>query len=128
MQEVRLAFIGFGNVAQGLTQILLEKGEFYAQKYGVHFLITAIADPVKGNAFHPDGLSPSELLAAARALGDAGLLPLRHAQRKRARLLPVDQAGGRAARRARRNARGDIAHAVAGHNAQQQHGAHAAQV
>jgi len=26
MNEVRLAFIGFGNVAQGFTQILLEHG------------------------------------------------------------------------------------------------------
>ncbi len=78
MQEVRLAFIGFGNVAQGLTQILLEKGEFYAQKYGVHFLITAIADPVKGNAFHPDGLSPAELLAAAQKPGGLKNLPGEH--------------------------------------------------
>jgi homoserine dehydrogenase len=66
MKEVRLAFIGFGNVAQGLTQILLEQGEFYAQKYGVSFLVTAIADPIKGNAFNPDGLAPAALLEAAQ--------------------------------------------------------------
>ncbi len=65
MDEVRLAFIGFGNVAQGLTQILQEQEEVYANKYGVNFLITAISDPLKGNAFNPDGLSPASLLEAA---------------------------------------------------------------
>lgn len=62
MKEVRLALIGYGNVAQGLTQILHDRGDEYAQKYGVHFIITAICDPVKGTAFDPDGLSPALLL------------------------------------------------------------------
>ncbi len=75
MEEVRLAFIGFGNVAQGLTQILLEKGDFYEQKNGVKFIITAIADPLKGNAFHPDGLSPASLLEAAKKPGALKNLP-----------------------------------------------------
>ena len=75
MIEVRLAFIGFGNVAQGLTQILQEKEELYAQKFGVRFLITAIADPIKGNAFNPDGLSPASLLEAAQKPGGLKNLP-----------------------------------------------------
>jgi homoserine dehydrogenase len=69
MNEVRLAFVGFGNVAQGLTQILNQCADQYAQKYGVHFLITAIADLQKGTAFDPDGLSPADLLAAVQLPG-----------------------------------------------------------
>lgn len=75
MKEVRLAFIGFGNVAQGLTQILHEHKETYAKKYGVHFLITAIADPIKGNAFNPDGLLPASLLEAVQKPGALKNLP-----------------------------------------------------
>ncbi len=66
MKEVCLAFIGFGNVAQGLTKILQEKGEEYERKYGMRLLITSVTDPVKGNAFDPDGLSPASLLEAAQ--------------------------------------------------------------
>lgn len=78
MKEVRLAFIGFGNVAQGLTQILHDQKETYAKKYGVHFLISAIADPVKGNAFNPDGLSTASLLEAAQKPGALKNLPGEH--------------------------------------------------
>lgn len=75
MREIRLAFIGFGNVAQGLTQILQEQEETYAKKFGVQFLITAIADPIKGNAFNPDGISPANLLEAAQKPGVLKNLP-----------------------------------------------------
>ncbi len=75
MDEVRLAFIGFGNVAQGLTQILQEQEEVFAKKYGLNFLITAITDPLKGNAFHPDGLSPASLLETVRQSGGLKSLP-----------------------------------------------------
>jgi homoserine dehydrogenase len=75
MNEVRLAFIGFGNVAQGLTQILQEKGDLYAQKFGINFIITAIADPIKGNAFNPDGLSPASLIEAVQKPGGLRNLP-----------------------------------------------------
>ncbi len=66
MIEVSLAFIGFGNVAQGLTQILRDQGENYAKKNGIRFLICAITDPLKGNAFDPNGIAPESLLAAAQ--------------------------------------------------------------
>lgn len=75
MIEVGLAFIGFGNVAQGFTQILEQKGEEYAKKYGIKFLISAIADPIKGTAFDPEGLSPTELLEAVQKTGSLDSLP-----------------------------------------------------
>lgn len=78
MKEVALAFIGFGNVAQGLTQILLQNEEEHAKKYGIRFLITAITDPLKGTAFDPDGLSPASLLEAAQKPGGLNSLPGTH--------------------------------------------------
>lgn len=69
MKEIRLALIGFGNVAQGLTQILLEQEEFFATQYGVKIDINAITDPIKGTAFDPDGISPASLLEAVKHPG-----------------------------------------------------------
>lgn len=66
MDEVRLALIGFGNVAQGLTQILLEDGDKFARERGLRILITAIADPIKGSAFNEEGLDPAALLESIR--------------------------------------------------------------
>lgn len=78
MKEVRLAFIGFGNVAQGLTQILLEEGDEIAQKHGVRFLISSVTDSFKGNAFNPDGLEPAALLEALSQPGALKSLPGDH--------------------------------------------------
>jgi homoserine dehydrogenase len=69
MEEVRLALIGYGNVAQGLTQILLDEGDKFARERGLRFLITAIADPLKGSAFNEDGLDLAGLLASVREHG-----------------------------------------------------------
>jgi homoserine dehydrogenase len=69
MDEVRLALIGYGNVAQGLTQILLDEGEKIAKEHGLRCLICAIADPLKGNAFNEEGLDPAELLASVKQYG-----------------------------------------------------------
>ncbi|NLG96937.1 MAG: homoserine dehydrogenase [Chloroflexi bacterium] len=64
MQEVRLALIGFGNVAQGLVQILHQRGEQFARQYGIEFLITAITDRNRGSAFDPNGIPTASLLEA----------------------------------------------------------------
>ncbi|MCX6081823.1 MAG: homoserine dehydrogenase, partial [Chloroflexi bacterium] len=64
MQTVRLALIGFGNVGQGLAQILLERGNSYAEKQGLRFMIVAVNDLVRGCAFDPQGLDLADLLQA----------------------------------------------------------------
>lgn len=62
MQTVRLALIGLGNVGQGLVQILLERGDSYAENLGLRFLIVAVNDLVRGSAFNPNGLNLTTLL------------------------------------------------------------------
>jgi homoserine dehydrogenase len=52
----KLAFIGFGTVGQGLTEILLEKKEKLSKKYDFEFTIVAISDLVKGSVYDKNGL------------------------------------------------------------------------
>ena len=62
MQTVRLALIGFGNVGQGFVQILLERGDSYAENLGLRFVIVAVNDLVRGSAFNPEGLDLQTIL------------------------------------------------------------------
>ena len=64
MQSVRLALIGFGNVGQGLAQILLERGQSYADQFGLRFSIVAVNDLLRGCAYDPQGLDLAALLQA----------------------------------------------------------------
>jgi homoserine dehydrogenase len=78
MREVNLAFIGYGNVAQGLPRILQPQQAAYEKAFGLRFLITAITDPSKGTAFDPDGLNPTNLLDAVEKTGTLEQLPCAH--------------------------------------------------
>lgn len=61
----KLAFIGFGVVGQGLTEILNKKREYLKKKYGFEYSITAVSDFKKGAAYNPEGLDPDKLLELA---------------------------------------------------------------
>lgn len=78
MKDIKLALVGFGNVAQGLVQILAQDGPRYAQEYGLNFCITSIADPIKGTLFAPNGVQPAELLAAMATPGGLASLAYDH--------------------------------------------------
>ncbi|MFQ5855492.1 MAG: homoserine dehydrogenase [Anaerolineae bacterium] len=67
MHTYRLALIGFGTVGQGLAQILRDRGDVLAQRFGAEFQIVAISDLLKGSVFNPAGLEPAELLDAIQA-------------------------------------------------------------
>jgi len=58
----KLAFIGFGTVGQGLTEILLEKNQMLADKYNFHFKIVAISDIMKGSVYDENGLDMAKIL------------------------------------------------------------------
>lgn len=60
-REVRLGLIGFGNVGQGLAQIIKESHDDYQNKFGLNFKITAISDAHLGSLYNPNGLDISEL-------------------------------------------------------------------
>jgi homoserine dehydrogenase len=69
MRTYRLAVIGFGNVGQGLAQILAERGADLRNRFGVDARIIAVSDIRLGSVYDPGGLSPTALLDAIRRDG-----------------------------------------------------------
>jgi homoserine dehydrogenase len=60
---MRLVFVGFGTVAQGLSELLIEKKDELDQRYGFDWKVTGIVDTLKGSAYHPGGLDLAEIIA-----------------------------------------------------------------
>ena len=58
----KLAFIGYGTVGQGLTEILLEKKEMLAEKYDFHYTVVAVSDIMKGSVYDENGLDMNKIL------------------------------------------------------------------
>lgn len=72
---MKLAFIGFGVVGQGLAQILHEKKSRLAQAYSFEAQIVAISDLMKGSLYHPDGLDIPTLLKTVEETGRLDAYP-----------------------------------------------------
>ena len=68
MRDIRLAMTGFGNVGQGIAQLILEHSLDYQRRYGVRLVLTGVADR-GGGVVQKDGLEPAALLAAKREHG-----------------------------------------------------------
>lgn len=74
MKTYRLDLIGFGNVGQGLAQILRDQGAALAERYGVEFKIVAVSDFVLGSLYDSEGLDPALLLQTVAKDGHLGNL------------------------------------------------------
>ena len=61
----KLALIGFGTVAKGLCEILLEKKSYLKNKYNFDYSIVAVADFAYGNTFNSEGLDVELMLDQA---------------------------------------------------------------
>ncbi len=59
---MRLLFIGFGTVAQGLSELLLEKRNELRQRHGLDWKVTGITDMLKGSAHNPEGLDLEQIM------------------------------------------------------------------
>ncbi len=68
--EYRLALIGFGNVGQGLAEILSQKASLLREKFDADIRIVAICDLYKGSIANADGLDPEALLKHVNNKGD----------------------------------------------------------
>ncbi len=75
VRNVRLGLVGFGNVGQGLAQILRDNAGDYALTYGLNFVIVAVADAIKGCVYDPQGLDAGSLLDKVAADGNFKGLP-----------------------------------------------------
>ena len=62
----KLAFIGFGVVGQGLTEILLEKEDMLAEKYDFRYTVVAISDIMKGSVYDENGLDMEKILSMVK--------------------------------------------------------------
>jgi len=60
--KIKLAIIGFGNVGQGLAQILVDKEQFYKQAFNTEFVVVAVCDFIMGSLYNPEGLAIQDLL------------------------------------------------------------------
>jgi homoserine dehydrogenase len=64
-----LAFIGFGNVGQGLARILVNKKAFLRAEYGFEFKTVAVSDIRKGSILDEEGVDLERLLQLAKETG-----------------------------------------------------------
>ena len=62
---MRLLFLGFGTVGQGLAELLLAKRDELKKRYGFDWKVTGIADTLKGNAYDPTGIDLAKALGTA---------------------------------------------------------------
>jgi len=62
-----LAFIGFGTVGQGLTEILLDKKEMLLEKYDFSYDVVAISDIMKGSVYDKNGLNLKKILKLVKS-------------------------------------------------------------
>jgi homoserine dehydrogenase len=62
-----LAFVGYGTVGQGLTEILLEKKEMLSEKYDFDCDIVAISDIMKGSVYDKNGLDMKKILKLVKS-------------------------------------------------------------
>ncbi len=59
---MRLLFVGFGTVAQGLAELLIEKRDELDRTYGLDWTVTGIVDMLKGSAYNPNGIDLEEIM------------------------------------------------------------------
>ena len=73
--EYKLALIGFGNVGQGLAEILARKASLLREKFEVDIRIVAVCDLYKGSIANADGFDPQALLNHIGEMGDLTEFP-----------------------------------------------------
>jgi len=64
---MRLLYVGFGTVAQGLSELLIEKKDELMVRHGFDWKVTGIVDMLKGSAQDPNGLDLEEIMAMVAA-------------------------------------------------------------
>lgn len=67
--EFKLAFAGFGVVARGLCEILLEKEEMLRERYGMEWKVVAISDFKLGSVADENGIDIKKLLETVSSGG-----------------------------------------------------------
>ncbi len=71
---MRLLFIGFGTVVQGLSELIIQKQEQLKAEYDLDLTVVGISDMFKGSLYSPNGIDLKQALEAVRN-GDLKSLP-----------------------------------------------------
>lgn len=71
---MRLLFVGFGTVVQGLSELMIQKEAQLKKEYGLDLKVIGISDMLKGSVLEPEGIDLSQALEAAKN-GDLKSLP-----------------------------------------------------
>ncbi|UCE39947.1 MAG: homoserine dehydrogenase [Candidatus Aminicenantes bacterium] len=72
---MRLLFIGFGTVGQGLAEHLVRKKDLLSNMYGLNIQVVGIADKIKGSITNPEGINLPDALEKVGGGGDLSDLP-----------------------------------------------------
>ncbi len=64
---MKLLFVGFGTVGQGLAELILEKEEQLKKNFGLNYSVVGISDELKGSLLNTDGLDLRHALKNAQA-------------------------------------------------------------
>lgn len=64
---MRLIFVGFGTVGQGLAELLVEKKDLLSKTYGLEPVVVGISDELKGSVKNPAGVELKEALELAKS-------------------------------------------------------------
>ncbi len=72
---MRLLFIGFGTVGQGLAELLIRKQGLLSKTYGLDTQVVGISDKIKGSVYKHDGIDLSEALNKTGGGGSLSDLP-----------------------------------------------------
>ena len=74
MKTVRLVLVGFGNVGKAFVELICNKKQELADRYGFDLLITGVATGHHGCAVNPVGIDPTRLLELAHDGGNYSIL------------------------------------------------------
>ena len=69
MKTLKLCFIGFGNVGQKVSALLLEKQDWLRETFATDVIVTGIAGRSKGSLVDPAGLDLRESLSQVQTTG-----------------------------------------------------------
>ncbi len=61
---MKLLFIGFGTVGQGLAELIVEKWDLLVRDYDLDLKVVGISDILKGSVYNPDGIDLEQGLHA----------------------------------------------------------------
>jgi len=68
MKEISLSLIGFGNVGKGVAEVLLNKHQYFKEKYGLEIKVVSITDST-ATIWDPNGIDLKEALETKKSFG-----------------------------------------------------------